>query len=109
MWSLTMRGLGMTWIESRRRSRRLLRYGNGVAALAVSAVVLVLLGVGLGSAPALGPALVPGHGAACRRDVDAARAHRTSAGDVHAPGRGVNQRRLRRQLVPGPRLRARQL
>jgi len=53
----------MTWIESRRRSRRLLRYGNGVAALAVSAVVLALLGVGLGSAPALGPALVPGHGA----------------------------------------------
>jgi penicillin G amidase len=47
----------------RRRSRQLRRYGNGVAALAASIAVLALLAAGLRTIPALGSALVPGHGA----------------------------------------------
>ncbi len=48
--------------DGRRRSRLLFRYGNGVVALAVSAALLGLLGAGHGPVPALGSALVPGHG-----------------------------------------------
>jgi hypothetical protein len=40
-----------------------LRIGNGVLALAVSVVLLGVLGAGAGSMPALGRMLVPGHGA----------------------------------------------
>jgi penicillin amidase len=59
-----MRGLGMTAMTERtRRNRRLLRRGNAAAALAVSACLLGLLGAGFGVVPALGRALVPGHGA----------------------------------------------
>jgi penicillin G amidase len=57
-----MRGHGMTEIERRRRSRKLFRFGNGVVAVAAAAIVLGLLAAGHGSLPALGPALVPGHG-----------------------------------------------
>ena len=53
----------MTDIERRRRSLELRRYGNAAVALVASVVVLALLGAGLGTLPALGPALVPGHGA----------------------------------------------
>jgi len=45
------------------RVRRALLIANVVAALAVSAGLLALLGAGAGSVPALGPLLVPGHGA----------------------------------------------
>ena len=45
------------------RVRRVLLIANAVAALAVSAALLALLGAGAGSLPALGPTLVPGHGA----------------------------------------------
>ena len=48
--------------EGARRSGQVRRYGNVVAALAVSACLLVLLGAGLGGVPGLGRALVPGHG-----------------------------------------------
>jgi len=47
----------------RQRTRRYFRYGNGVAALVASACLLGLLGAGLRTVPALGPVLVPGHGA----------------------------------------------
>jgi len=47
----------------RQRLRRLLRYGNALAALLASAAVLELLGAGLGAVPALGPAVVPDRGA----------------------------------------------
>jgi penicillin G amidase len=57
-----MRGHGMTGIERRGRSRKLLQDGNAVVAVAAAALVLGLLAVGHGSLPALGPALVPGHG-----------------------------------------------
>ncbi len=57
-----MRGRGMTEIERRGRSRKLLQDGNAVVAVAAAALVLGLLAVGHGSLPALGPALVPGHG-----------------------------------------------
>jgi penicillin G amidase len=46
-----------------RRVRQLIYVGNGVAALAVSACLLTVLGAGLGKFPALGRALVPGRGA----------------------------------------------
>ncbi|MGH3304949.1 MAG: penicillin acylase family protein, partial [Streptosporangiaceae bacterium] len=46
-----------------RRVRRMLYVGNGVAALAVSACLLAVLGTGLGRFPALGRALVPTRGA----------------------------------------------
>jgi penicillin G amidase len=46
-----------------RRVRQLIYIGNGVAALAVSACLLAVLGSGLGRFPALGRALVPGKGA----------------------------------------------
>jgi penicillin G amidase len=46
-----------------RRARQLIYVGNGVAALAVSACLLAVLGAGLGRFPALGRALVPGRGA----------------------------------------------
>ena len=49
--------------EAERRARAIFRAGNRVVALVVSACLLALLGFGIGSAPALGPALVPGHGA----------------------------------------------
>jgi penicillin amidase len=52
----------MTEMDRRRHSRRLFRYGNGIAAVAAAAIVLGFLGAGHGSVPALGPALVPGHG-----------------------------------------------
>jgi penicillin G amidase len=45
-----------------RRVRQLIYVGNGVAALAVSACLLTLLGAGLGRFPALGRVLVPGRG-----------------------------------------------
>ena len=45
------------------RFRRRRRIGNGVAALAVSAGLLGVLGAGAGGVPALGRMLVPGHGA----------------------------------------------
>jgi penicillin G amidase len=45
------------------RTRRLRRVVNGVAAVAVSAVLLGVLGFGYGTIPALGPALDPGRGA----------------------------------------------
>ena len=46
-----------------RRGRKIIRTGNGVAALAVSVCLLGVLGAGLGTIPALGRALLPGHGA----------------------------------------------
>ncbi len=46
-----------------RRVQQLIYVGNGVAALAVSACLLTVLGAGLGGFPALGRALVPGRGA----------------------------------------------
>jgi penicillin G amidase len=46
-----------------RRVRELFWVGNGVAALAVSACLLAVLGTGLGRFPALGRALVPTRGA----------------------------------------------
>jgi len=45
------------------RVRRALLIANAATALAVSAALLALLGLGAGSLPALGPLLVPGHGA----------------------------------------------
>ena len=42
--------------------RRLFQYGNVAAAAAVSGAMLAVLGAGHGAIPALGPALVPGHG-----------------------------------------------
>jgi hypothetical protein len=45
------------------RVRRGLLIANAVAALAVSVGLLALLGAGGGDLPALGPMLVPGHGA----------------------------------------------
>jgi len=49
--------------EAERRARAIFHAGNRVVALAVSACLLALLGFGVGTVPALGPALVPGHGA----------------------------------------------
>jgi penicillin G amidase len=46
-----------------RRARTIFHTGNRVVALAVSACLLALLGFGIGGVPALGRALVPGHGA----------------------------------------------
>jgi len=46
-----------------RRARTIFHAGNRVVALAVSACLLTLLGAGIGGVPALGRALVPGHGA----------------------------------------------
>jgi len=46
-----------------RRARRIFYIGNGVAALAASACLLGALGLGFGTTPALGRALVPGYGA----------------------------------------------
>lgn len=46
-----------------RRARKIFYTGNGVVALAASACLLGALGLGLGTTPALGPALLPGHGA----------------------------------------------
>jgi hypothetical protein len=46
-----------------RRARAIFHAGNRVVALAVSACLLTLFGAGIGGVPALGPALVPGHGA----------------------------------------------
>jgi penicillin G amidase len=50
------------WAAGSPRPHAVLRYGNGVVALAASACLLAVLGAGLGTLPALGPALVPGHG-----------------------------------------------
>jgi penicillin amidase len=50
-------------IDRPRPFHLLFRYGNVAVALAVSACLLGLLGAGFGIVPALGPALVPGHGA----------------------------------------------
>lgn len=50
-------------MPERLRSRRLRRAAHGAIALAVCAALLVVLGAGFGVFPALGPALVPGHGA----------------------------------------------
>jgi len=49
--------------QAERRARAIFRAGNRVVALAASACLLALLGFGVGTVPALGPALVPGHGA----------------------------------------------
>jgi hypothetical protein len=46
-----------------RRARTIFHAGNRLVALAVSACLLMLLGAGIGGVPALGRALVPGHGA----------------------------------------------
>jgi hypothetical protein len=46
-----------------RRARTIFHAGNRAVALAVSACLLTLLGAGIGGIPALGRALVPGHGA----------------------------------------------
>jgi penicillin amidase len=46
-----------------RRARTIFHTGNRVVALAVSACLLALLGLGMGGVPALGRMLVPGHGA----------------------------------------------
>lgn len=46
-----------------RRARKVFRIGNGVVALAASAVLLGVLGAGFGGVPPLGSGLVPGHGA----------------------------------------------
>jgi hypothetical protein len=46
-----------------RRARTIFHAGNRVVALAVSACLLTLFGAGIGGVPALGRALVPGHGA----------------------------------------------
>jgi hypothetical protein len=45
------------------RVRRALLLANAFTALATSVGLLALLAVGAGSLPALGPLLVPGHGA----------------------------------------------
>ncbi len=59
-----MRGQGDDRMSAgSRRARQLIYVGNGVAALAVSACLLAVLGAGLGTLPALGRALVPGNGA----------------------------------------------
>ncbi len=50
------------WSAGAPRPRRLLRWGNGLAALVASSVLLAVLGTGVGAIPALGPALVPAHG-----------------------------------------------
>jgi hypothetical protein len=49
--------------QAERRARAIFHAGNRLVALAVSACLLALLGFGIGRVPALGPALVPGHGA----------------------------------------------
>jgi penicillin G amidase len=46
-----------------RRARTIFRAGNGLVAVAVSACLLGALGAGFGTIPALGRALLPGHGA----------------------------------------------
>jgi penicillin amidase len=46
-----------------RRVRQALQIGNGLAALTASACLLGLFGAGFATVPALGRALVPGHGA----------------------------------------------
>ena len=46
-----------------RRARKIFHTGNGVVALAASACLLGALGLGFGTTPALGPALLPGYGA----------------------------------------------
>jgi penicillin G amidase len=50
-------------LPQQRRASQARRVVNIVLALAVSAVLLVVLGAGYGVIPALGPALDPGHGA----------------------------------------------
>jgi len=50
-------------MPERRRSRPLHQYGNAAAAMLTSVLVLGLLAAGLTTIPALGSALVPGHGA----------------------------------------------
>src|SRR5262249_35195753 len=50
-------------MPARRSARPLQQYGNAAAALLAAIVVLVVLGAGVQTIPALGPALVPGHGA----------------------------------------------
>jgi hypothetical protein len=49
--------------DDAQRVRRARQVGNGVAALAVSACLLGLLGAGASGVPAVGRLLVPGHGA----------------------------------------------
>jgi hypothetical protein len=58
-----MRGHGMTMSDSERRVRSALPIANAVAAVLVSAGLLVLFGIGGGGLPPLGRLLVPGHGA----------------------------------------------
>ena len=58
-----MRGHRMTMGNGAPRVRRAFLVGNAVLALAVSASLLGLLAAGAGGVPALGPLLVPGHGA----------------------------------------------
>jgi hypothetical protein len=66
--------------EAERRARAIFHAGNRVVALAVSACLLALLGFGVGIVPALGPALVPGHGA-WRSAADATRPARQTLSD----------------------------
>jgi penicillin amidase len=50
-------------LPERRGSRQVRRVSNAVVALAVSAVLLAVLGAGYATIPGLGPVLDPGHGA----------------------------------------------
>lgn len=71
------------------RVRRSARARNAVAAVAVAASLLGVLGVGAKSVPALGRLLVPGHGAWAARQ-PAARAVTRSATTAHPrPAHGV--------------------
>jgi len=75
--------------SAERRARAIFRAGNRVVALAVSACLLALFGFGIGTVPALGPALVPGHGA-WRSGADATLPIRQSLSlaGVASPARG---------------------
>ena len=61
--------------SAERRARAIFHAGNRVVAFAVSACLLALFGFGIGTVPALGPSLVPSHGAW------------RSSGDAPAPAR----------------------
>jgi hypothetical protein len=69
--------------QAERRARAIFRAGNRVVALAASACLLALLGFGMGTVPALGPALAPGHGA-WRSAADATRPVRQTLSGVLA-------------------------
>lgn len=75
-------------MQDRQLAHRLRRYGNGLAAMLASALVLGLLAAGHGTIPALGPALVPGHGAWAPNATDSSRtaAGRLDTGRQHRMG-----------------------